>query len=364
MKDYHTPKAGSAEFFMSANSGSGFRTYQAEILDSKKLDCLYILKGGPGTGKSTFMKKVLDVARASGADARIFKCSSDPDSIDAVYITSEKCRIAITDGTAPHERNAELPGAIDRIIDLGQFWNEEIITRSKDEILNLNAKKKESYKWGYKYLEAAKKTQEILCGIYEKSLLDDKLRRSATSFLRNIANLGEAKNECFLLSAYSMSGYRRLNTDISDSETLIAISGSDEECSIYLRAVFNILKTKTQCIRIENPLSPDVFDGIILPLHSISFVEEKFIDPLSNDKIAKKINARRFFDATSIKRSLREIKESRVILKKQVEFALDHFAEAGRFHFELEKIYRSAMDFARENEFSNTFCKRLAERLS
>ena len=104
---------------MSANGGDGFRTYQSEILDSGVLDSLYILKGGPGTGKSTFMKKLLDRALDSGADVRIFKCSSDPDSIDALYITSAAGRFAITDGTAPHERNAEIPGAVDHIIDLG-----------------------------------------------------------------------------------------------------------------------------------------------------------------------------------------------------------------------------------------------------
>lgn len=363
MTNSHTSDFRAAEFFMSANGGDGFRTYQSEILDSGTLDSLYILKGGPGTGKSTFMKKLLDRALDSGADVRIFKCSSDPDSIDALYITSAAGRFAITDGTAPHERNAEIPGAVDHIIDLGAFWNADLLASEKEEITRLNRAKKESYRMGYLYLSAAKKTQEILCDIYEKSLLGDKLHKSAASFLRNISSLGDPISSRLLLSAYSMSGYRRLNTDVAQAKTLISISGSDEECSSYLSEAVAILERRTQCIRIERPLCPEMHEGIILPLHSIAFVQEKNVPQSESHKVVKKINARRFFDACSLKGEARRIKELRAMLKSQTEFALEHFAEAGRFHFKLETIYRSAMNFGRENEFSDVFCAHIADKL-
>ena len=45
-------------YFAAANSGDGFFSLFSEVFDRKKLDKIYILRGGPGTGKSTLMKKI------------------------------------------------------------------------------------------------------------------------------------------------------------------------------------------------------------------------------------------------------------------------------------------------------------------
>lgn len=59
----------------------------------------YILKGGPGCGKSTLMRQIAEVFCDREPVERYF-CSSDPHSLDAVVLT--KSKVAIVDGTAPH----------------------------------------------------------------------------------------------------------------------------------------------------------------------------------------------------------------------------------------------------------------------
>ena len=43
-------------FFLGANSGSGFQNLFSEIMDPETAFDIMILKGGPGVGKNTFMR--------------------------------------------------------------------------------------------------------------------------------------------------------------------------------------------------------------------------------------------------------------------------------------------------------------------
>ena len=45
-------------FFLGANSGSGFQNLFSEIMDPETAFDIMILKGGPGVGKNTFMREI------------------------------------------------------------------------------------------------------------------------------------------------------------------------------------------------------------------------------------------------------------------------------------------------------------------
>ena len=88
------------EYFAAANTAAGFISYFDRIFDPSVLDDLYIIKGGPGCGKSTFMKTLRGCAEALGADTESYLCSSDPASLDGLFIPA--LGLAFVDGTAPH----------------------------------------------------------------------------------------------------------------------------------------------------------------------------------------------------------------------------------------------------------------------
>ena len=52
------------KYFTCANSSVGFVSFFEQNLDG--LENIYILKGGPGTGKSTLMKKIGDYFMSQG----------------------------------------------------------------------------------------------------------------------------------------------------------------------------------------------------------------------------------------------------------------------------------------------------------
>ena len=45
-------------FFLGANAPTGFFSYYDDLIDLSSANEVYILKGGPGTGKSSFMGRV------------------------------------------------------------------------------------------------------------------------------------------------------------------------------------------------------------------------------------------------------------------------------------------------------------------
>ena len=75
------------------------------------------IKGRPGTGKSTLLKKVRSDANAAGFDTETYLCSFDPQSLDMVII--RELSVCIFDSTAPHEKFPERPG--DEILDVYSY---------------------------------------------------------------------------------------------------------------------------------------------------------------------------------------------------------------------------------------------------
>ena len=128
---------GEKTYFAGANSGVGFVNLFGDFYEESSLDRLYIIKGGPGTGKSTFMRILAERAADAGAGAEYFLCGSDPSSLDAVVLSGGGKRIAVIDGTSPHAYDAKYPGAVSAVLDFGSFWDKGILESERGRIISL-----------------------------------------------------------------------------------------------------------------------------------------------------------------------------------------------------------------------------------
>jgi len=120
--------------FPGGNTCNGFHSFYQYVVPSDATR-LFILKGGPGVGKSTFMKRLAEEFGAAGYNRELHWCSSDNDSLDALVLPDYQ--IAVMDGTAPHIVDPRYPGAVDEIVNLGEFWEESQLTKNKDRIIEL-----------------------------------------------------------------------------------------------------------------------------------------------------------------------------------------------------------------------------------
>ena len=90
------------KYFLGGNTAFGFRGFHdAEIA---RADRAILLKGGPGTGKSSLMKRIAREAAERGMDTEMWMCSGDPSSADGVYI--KDLDTVVADATSPHAVDA------------------------------------------------------------------------------------------------------------------------------------------------------------------------------------------------------------------------------------------------------------------
>lgn len=87
-------------FYLGANSPTGFYSLYDQLLEPEQAETIYILKGGPGCGKSSLMRRVAQARRRRGLRWSTSPAPADPDSLDAVVFPA--LNTAIVDGTAPH----------------------------------------------------------------------------------------------------------------------------------------------------------------------------------------------------------------------------------------------------------------------
>ena len=74
------------QYFVGANSPQGFYSLYDQLLPPETANAIYIIKGGPGCGKSTLMRQVAAQATQAGETAEYILCSGDPDSLDGVVL--------------------------------------------------------------------------------------------------------------------------------------------------------------------------------------------------------------------------------------------------------------------------------------
>lgn len=158
------------QYFMGMSTVKG---YETEFYRQHESFYGYYIKGGPGTGKSTLMKKLSDAF----PDERktFYYCSSDPKSLDAVVFEDKKFFIA--DATAPHEGNVKLPFVTGEIIDLASSLDDDKLKGEKDKIIYLNEKNQECHNLIKKYLSEISVLQENLILVGEKKIKKTELEK-------------------------------------------------------------------------------------------------------------------------------------------------------------------------------------------
>ena len=160
-------------YFPGNNTPLGFFSYYKHILGQREANKIVCIKGGPGTGKSTFMNRIAEYFASMDEDIDYLHCSADENSLDGIVLKDR--RIAVIDGTSPHITDPVTPGAVDKIVNLGEFWDEDAIAVNKSEIIDLNEETSRWYRIAYNYLSAAKSVYRSLEEIYNDASEDSEI---------------------------------------------------------------------------------------------------------------------------------------------------------------------------------------------
>ena len=139
--------------FPGAMGPDGFISCFDQLIDEDRLQRKLILKGGPGVGKSTFMRRLHAALCNDDQTSTLCFCSGDPDSLDAVIL--HHASLLILDGTAPHIVDPKYPGARDSIINLGECLDESALRPRLQHIRICMADHAAASRRAHAYLKAA-----------------------------------------------------------------------------------------------------------------------------------------------------------------------------------------------------------------
>lgn len=169
------------KLFPGGNTPEGFYSYYHYILDQKEATAIICLKGGPGTGKSSFMKGIAEYFTGKGENIDYFYCSSDPGSLDGILLKEKK--VAVLDGTSPHIVDPKTPGAVDMIVNLGECWDGGVIRQYKDHIMQSSSMIRNWFEYGYNSLNAAARLRKSVRDTYTQMMIPGELYKEAAGIV-------------------------------------------------------------------------------------------------------------------------------------------------------------------------------------
>lgn len=336
------------KYFLAANSSEGFVSHFESNYDFADGWRAYIIKGGPGTGKSSFMKYVVVKAVDKGLGVELCPCSSDPDSLDGVIIKDIK--VIILDGTAPHVVEPRFAGVCEEIINLGEYWNSEKLRARADEIVNVTAKNKKLHKTASAYISAA---GELMADNYNlaKRFTNTQKARSFGTRLAESLILKQTKTSpkewVRFIGGVTPKGVVAFKKTVEDFyQNIIVI---DDKYGVTANEIMeSIRKTALErgqeIITLKNPFLPSkITDHILIPALSVAFVREyEYINFATHQR---RIHARRFIDVNLLREYRARLTFNRRVTRELLLGAVETLGKAKRVHDELEKHYIDAMDF-------------------
>lgn len=349
------------KYFLGSNTSEGFVSAFGESYDPLLDWKAYIIKGGPGTGKSSFMKYIAKAAKEKGYEVLLCPCSSDPNSLDGVIIPQKK--IVIMDGTSPHTVDPKYPGVCEEILNFGEFWNSEMF-ENKTEIITVTNRNKQLHKTASRYMKAL------------GQLISDNLKTAkAATNTEKAARFGEALGKKHIpktnkkgkewiryLTSITPEGLVFLgkNADITDNTVIIEDEFGYAATVILSKIREYALLGGYEFITVKNGFLPSILlDGIIIPELKLSFLRECSLTPIKTD--SRRIHSRRFTSASVLGRSRERIKFNKKAIKQLLLSAAVTLKQAKAVHDELEAYYIKAMDFKALEEFSRKFAEKIFE---
>lgn len=334
-------------YFLGSNSKDGFTSLYDSFPGEGVF--LHIIKSGPGTGKSGFMRRIGKYAEAQGLDVEYVLCSGDPDSLDGVYIPGLKT--AWVDGTAPHVTEPVFFGVSADYVNLGRFCRLPFSEPEAQHVRDLNLRYKALYARAYASLSAAADVQGAAPSVFTEEELAVVRRRISSVLERRIVHPAPGRGRLTrrFLSANSCLGRLMLDHSVNSLCKLIyqiddAFLGAAPALDYACRRA---LELGADVIACPSPLCPEQLEAVLIPEYDLAFTGGEWeFETVRHMRIDSLIPVER-------QRALRgEFREVNALRGRCQKLAYDRLREAKALHDELETVYKAHMDFPALDEYT------------
>lgn len=346
-----TKKGRIAHYFPGANTPQGFYSLYDQIarVDANKI---FVIKGGPGVGKSTFMKAIARDLVDRSIDVEFHHCSADNNSIDAIYIPAGD--VALLDGTSPHVVDPKNPGAVDEIIHLGDHWNEAAIRSPENRtgILRTNRECSFRFKRANDALRAAKAYLDEWSAYYAESLDMSQVYAAGEDLIeqllpQRLGKKGSARR--LFASAITYDGAKNWLGSLFDgvAHRVVVQGPPGTGKSVILGRVAEAALARGYDLDLFHcPMYPDRVDHIRIRDTQTGVITSFWphvYEPKAGDQV---IDTSAFVDPERISQYTQDIAAAEEGYQGAIAREIYQLGQAKRSHDELERYYIPHMDFA------------------
>jgi hypothetical protein len=334
--------------FLSANTPGGFVSLYEPFIKNK---ITYIIKGGPGSGKSSLMKKVASEAFSRKMFTEYIYCSSDPDSLDGVSIPDLNTILA--DGTPPHVLEPPVPGAAGGIVNLSCCWDEKKLRFARTDIEQLKEEISKCFSQCYKYLAAAGSVSADISDCVSQWLLNDKIEKYTGNFIKKhfYKNPDKNKGDTYkrFLSGVTPKGYITFKDTIYTLCDYVYVFTDRYQISSYILNIFAdaAIKNGHDVYIFNDPIRPGEPEHLAIPSLNIAFVTSNKLHCFEPSK-THRINLKRFLNE-DVDLSSNRLNFARRIQRMCIDKAIDAVKKAKALHDDLEEYYIDSMNFKEVN---------------
>ena len=348
-------------FFPGGNTSRGFYSFYRYILGQDEARRIICIKGGPGTGKSSLMKKVGKYFNEKGYDIEYHHCSSDNNSLDGIVIKG--LNVAILDGTSPHVVDPLNPGAVDEVLNMGDCWDEEGFKKYRHKIIDINKKVVKLFKRAYRFFGAAKLVYDDwytynneALNINKLNLLKENLKESL--FTTPPSNIGYDRH--LFATAFTPNGIvtyiENLSADYKNIYVLKGGPGTGKS---------NVLEfLSTEALRrgyyveiFHTPLIPEKIEHILIPDLNVAILTSNEINNL--DLPGTVIDMKDCLNLSTLEKNKVEMEYDATEFYTLLNKGLATIKEAKGLHDELETSFIPNMDFSKVDAVFTNIIKKI-----
>lgn len=350
------------EYFLGANSPTGFYSLYSHLLPPDQARAIYILKGGPGCGKSTLMRRVAARMEQEGIQAEYILCSGDPASLDAVVFPQQKA--ALVDGTSPHVVEPKYPGAVERYINVGDCYDKDALWELRSEIMEAMSGYQGCYQRAYRCLGAsAELFEDQRSALLTQSLSDKLAKRARGILLREIpkqksAAPGQVKQR-FLGGVTHRGALCLFDTAAAQCSRIYELadsSGLAHEMLIHLLA--GAVSNGYDVVACPDPMAPERLAHLLIPQLDLAFLSSTPSLPFPG-KPYRRIRLDAAADREILRRNRPRLRFARKVSSALLEEGVGCLAQAKAMHDHLEAIYNPHVDFSLAEQMADQIAAEL-----
>lgn len=338
-------------YYLGANTPLGFRSFYEGLQEDPRIRRLWILKGGPGCGKSTLMKALARRAEEAGYRTERIPCSSDPDSLDALVIPA--LGAALADGTAPHVVEPRLCGCGANYVNLGVCYREQAMAELSGELRKVKEENAACYGPAYAALRAAGAIREELQSLAPPPSEDG--RRALMGRLRAACPAeGSGTVRRVFLSAVTPKGL--LSVPVQAGRVIVLEDPFCQGGSLLKELAERLREDGCDLVLAMHPLEPEVPAGLLAGDTAILRGTPLFpVGTSSTAGEAVSTVSENALDPETVKSARAAVGQLRALAEQ----AVSHLRRAKEYHDRLEELCRPAVDFGKVDRITD----RLAEEI-